>query len=92
MKKEVSIVNKEKFVKDNTINDLEFDLISKYIMIRMNENVSQRKLSKITGIAQSTIARIEKNVNKASLSTILKIIDALGYHIEFVKNKQKQLE
>lgn len=80
-------MKKEEFIKDNYITDKEFELIAKYIMIRTKKNVSQRKLAEMTGMAQSTIARIEKNVHTASLSSFLKMVDALDYHVELVKNK-----
>lgn len=86
MKKELS---KEEFIKESDITDQEFEVISKYIMIRMNKGISQRNLEKLTGISQVTIARIEKNVNSATLSTFIKLVSALGYHIELVKNKEK---
>lgn len=88
MKSEKQTKTVEKFVRDNSLSDIEFDLISKYIMIRMSEGVSQRKLAELTNMAQSTIARVEKNVRNANLMTFIKMIDALGYHLEIVKNEK----
>ena len=49
-----------KSIDKEIINDEEFDLICKYIKIRYESNISQRELAQKIGIAQSTIARMEK--------------------------------
>ena len=67
------------------INDEEFDLICKYIKIRYESNISQRELATKIGIAQSTIARMEKNMHSMSISNFTKLLDALGYKLEIVK-------
>ena len=51
-------INKE------VINNEEFDLICKYLKIRYESNLSQRELANIIGIAQSTIASIQENIQK----------------------------
>lgn len=80
-------MTEKRFVKKESITDKEFDLICEYTKIRCESNISQRNLAELTGMAQSTIARIEKNVHTASLSSFIKMLDALDYHIELVKNK-----
>ena len=70
------------------INDEEFDLISKYIKIRYESNVSQRELSGRIGIAQSTIARMEKNMHSMSLSNFIRLLNALGYKLEIIKKEE----
>ena len=49
-----------KDINEFVIGDEEFDLICKYIKIRYESKMSQRDLAKKIGIAQSTIARMEK--------------------------------
>lgn len=71
------------------IIDEEFDLICKYIKIRNNSKVSQRELANRTGLAQSTIARLEKNLHSASLGTFIKILNALDCNLIIEKNKQE---
>lgn len=88
MKREMQKETEEKFIMNNNLSDIEFDLIAKYIMIRMNEGISQRKLAELTNMAQSTIARIENNVRSANLTTFIKMLDSLGYHLEIVKNEK----
>ena len=75
--------------KEEIINDEEFDLICKYIKIRYESNMSQRELANRIGIAQSTIARMEKNMHSMSIGNFVKVLDALGYKLE-IKTKNKE--
>jgi len=76
-----------KEIKEEIINDEEFDLICKYIKIRYESNISQRELASRVGIAQSTIARMEKNMHSMSIGNFIKVLDALGYKLE-IKSKK----
>ena len=67
------------------INDNEFDLICKYIKLRNESNVSQSELARKVGIARSTIARMERNLNSISLGNFTKLLEALNYKLEIVK-------
>ena len=78
-----------KDIKEEIINDEEFDLICKYIKIRYESNISQRELASRIGIAQSTIARMEKNMHSISIGNFVKVLDALGYKLE-IKEKNKE--
>lgn len=73
-----------KDIKEEIINDEEFDLICKYIKIRYDSNMSQRELASKIGIAQSTIARMEKNLHSISLGTFTKLLEAMNYKLEIV--------
>ena len=77
-----------KDIKEEIINDEEFDLICKYIKIRYESNISQRELANRIGIAQSTIARMEKNMHSMSIGNFVKVLDALGYKLEIIKKKE----
>ena len=70
------------------INSEEFELISKYIKIRYESNMSQRELAKKIGIAQSTIARMEKNMHSMSIGNFVKVLDALGYKLEILEKEK----
>ncbi len=74
------------------ITDEEFDLICEYIKIRNNSKVSQRELANRTGLAQSTIARLEKNLHSASLGTFIKILNALDCEISIKRKKENNGE
>lgn len=75
-------INKE------VINNEEFDLICKYLKIRYESNLSQRELANRIDIAQSTIARMEKNMHSMSISNFTKLLGALGYKLEIVKKEE----
>ena len=77
-----------KDIKEYVIGDEEFDLICKYIKIRYESKMSQRDLSKKIGIAQSTIARMEKNMHSMSISNFTKLLSALGYRLEIVEKEK----
>ena len=76
-----------KNLNDELINDAEWDLICKYIKIRYESKMSQRDLAKKIGIAQSTIARMEKNMHSMSIGNFTKLLDALGYELEIVEKE-----
>ena len=70
------------------ICDDEYDLICKYIQIRYESKMSQRDLAKKIGIAQSTIARMEKNMHSMSIGNFTKLLSALGYKLEIIKKEE----
>ena len=72
-------------INEELINDEEFDLICEYIKIRYESRLSQRELAKRIGIAQSTIARMEKNMHSMSIGNFTKLLDVLGYKLEIRK-------
>ncbi|MBR6949264.1 MAG: helix-turn-helix transcriptional regulator [Bacilli bacterium] len=76
-------------IKNESINNEEFDLICEYLRIRYESNISQRELAKKIGIAQSTIARMEKNMHSMSVGNFTKILSALDYKLEITKKEEK---
>lgn len=77
-----------KNINKELINDDEFYLICKYIKIRNKSNMSQRELASRIGIAQSTIARMEKNMHSMSIGNFTKLLNALGYKLEILKKEE----
>ena len=63
---------------------LEMDIIKATIEARKNNKLTQRDLSKKSGITQSVIARIEKNVNSPQTSTLIKLLYPMGYTLRVV--------
>lgn len=78
-----------KNINGELINNEEFDLICEYIKIRYESKLSQRVLAQRIGIAQSTIARMEKNMHSMSIGNFVKLLSALGYKLEIVKKEAK---
>ncbi len=70
---------------EEKIKDEEFELICKYIKLRYESNISQRELAKRIGIAQSTVARMEKNMHSMSLGNFIKILSVLGYKLDIIE-------
>ena len=77
-----------KDINEYAISNEEFDLICKYIKIRYESKMSQIDLADKIGIAQSTIARMEKNMHSMSISNFTKLLGALGYKLEIVKKEE----
>lgn len=65
-------------------------LINDFISVRKKLKISQRNLADKVGMAQSTIGRIETLNHSATLSTFVKILNSLGYHLELKKNIDKK--
>lgn len=74
------------YIAEEQVTDEELRLITYYCKIRYDSNISQRELANLTGLSQSTIARLEKNLHSASLSTFIKILKSLGYRLEIKKD------
>lgn len=73
--------DKEYFKYSDMVNEIIIQIITR----RLNLNMSQRDLAKITGIKQPMIARIEKFDSIPRLDTIVKMAYALGLSITFKK-------
>ena len=53
--------------------------------IRTEKGLLQEQLSELTGIRQSHISRIERGLYDQKYETLVKIADALGYDVDFIK-------
>ena len=63
---------------------LEEDIIEATIAARKKNNLTQRELSKKSGVKQPVIARIERYVNSPQTSTLIKLLYPMGYTIRVV--------
>ncbi len=63
---------------------LEKDIIEATIQARKKNNLTQRELSKKSGISQPVIARIEKCINSPQTNTLIKLLYPMGYTIRVV--------
>lgn len=78
----------KEYIDKNTISEQEFELIMEIVRLRLNKNLTQKELSNLTGIPQPNIARFEKNTHSASLTTVIKILNSLGYKLKIEKQKK----
>lgn len=65
-------------------NDLMVTLVGEVIKARKEKNISQRELEFLTGVKQSVIARMESGKTDPQLSTVLKLLTAMGKTLTIV--------
>ncbi len=86
MNKEVTWNNVEKSLnftpEEEAAIQLEVDLIQATIDAREKSNLSQRDLSKICGLKQPVIARIESRARSPKVETLLKMLLPMGYTLK----------
>ena len=70
----------------------EYDLIQAMIDARISQNITQKELSKRTGITQADISRIENGTRNPSLAMLKRIAAGLGMQLklEFISSSSKQ--
>ena len=81
----------KEFINQNTTSNQEFEFIMEIVKLRLKKNLTQKELANLTGIPQPNIARFEKNTHSASLATVLKILNSLGYKLKIEKNTKKSI-
>lgn len=82
-------LNNSDFKKEYDALEPEFQIIREMLDSRIENNISQQELSKITGITQSDISKIENGVANPSLSTLKRLAAAFGKRVQisFVSTK-----
>ena len=77
------------FKKEYDALEPEFQIVRAMLDSRMEQNISQQELSKITGITQSDISKIENGIANPSLNTLKRLAEAFGksVQIRFVVTK-----
>ena len=76
---------------DESIIELEKELIRAMVKIREEEGLSQAQLAEKCHVKQPVIARMEKAVHSPQIDSLLKILIPLGYKLQIVpmeKNKK----
>lgn len=82
--------DKNKYIeREKKIMDMEYSIITDFVKLRKDSNISQEKLAKETNIIRTTIARIENKMNSPQLKTMLELLEPLGYTLEIVPIKKK---
>lgn len=65
-------------------------LIQSIVEARKKEGLTQSELADLTDIKQPMIAKIEKSNTDPRLSTILTLVDKLGYRLDLVPKHQRR--
>ena len=72
--------------------NFEVALIGKMIEAREEKGLSQRELAEISGIKQPAIARLESLKTTPQIDTLFKVLYPLGYTLEIVPVKNKNVD
>jgi len=65
-------------------SDLRVALISEIINARHEQEITQKELEELSGVRQPIIARLEKGTTDPQISTVLKVLFALGKTLKIV--------
>lgn len=65
----------------------EYKLIEKMIMLRKEENITQKELAKLSGKRQQTISKIERKETVPTITAFNNLLNALGYELKIVKKQ-----
>ncbi len=74
--------------REKKIMEMEYSLITSFIKLRKEANISQEQLANATSVIRTTIARIENNMNSPQLKTMLELLEPLGFTLEIVPIKK----
>ena len=66
------------------LSQLEAKVISKIILARQNQGLTQKELAARCGVTQAMISRLESGNANARLDTLLKVLLALGQTLDVV--------
>ncbi|WP_137743319.1 helix-turn-helix domain-containing protein [Robertmurraya siralis] len=64
------------------------EITGKLLAARQRKEISQRELSRMTGVAQKTISRIESGIDVPTIETLGKLAHALGMKITIVEDRE----
>lgn len=68
--------------------EFEVELIGKIIEAREKQGLTQQELADISGVKQSSIARLEKLKISPQLDTLLKILTPMGYRLTIIPTEE----
>ena len=75
---------------EEEIINLEKSLINAIVDAREESGLTQKQLSELCGVKQPVIARLENAVHSPQISSIIKILNPLGYTLAVVKDRTKK--
>lgn len=68
--------------------EFEVELIGKLIEAREAKGLTQQELADISGVKQSSIARLEKLKTTPQIDTLFKILTPMGYKLAIIPNNK----
>lgn len=68
-------------------NDIKLQIGQKISQLRIEKNLSVRKLAEMVGSDHSYLLSVEKGKKSIRIETLNKIVSVLGSHIEIRKNE-----
>jgi len=72
---------------EEEIINLEKSVITAIVNAREQSNLTQKQLAELSGVKQPVIARLETAVHSPQISSIIKILNPLGYTLAVVKKE-----
>lgn len=75
-------LNNSEFKKEYIALESEYKVIQSLIDLRNSLNMTQRELSRLTGIDQADISRIERGLSNPTIKLLQKIADSLNMTLE----------
>jgi len=73
--------------------DLKMELIGEKIKeLRLQNNLTQTQLGELIGVKRAQISRLEKGINSASVSTIMKVFHAMKAKVKLRIETDDKLE
>lgn len=76
--------------KEKQTSDMEYELITEFIRLRKDANLSQKDIANQSEVIRTTIARIERGMNSPQVKTMLQILKPLGYTLKIEKLEKKR--
>lgn len=76
---------------DESIIELEKDLIRTMVQIREEKGLTQSELADMCNVRQPMIARMESAVHSPQVNSLLKVLVPLGYKLQVVPMNKKGL-
>lgn len=79
----------ELIAKEELIIELEDSLIEEFILLRKNQNITQKELAEKPQMIRATVNRVERALTSPTIGTMLKLLEPLGYTLKIVPLKTK---
>lgn len=61
---------------------ISLEIVGKLMAMRERKGISQRELSRLSGVPQKTISRIENGIDVPKIPTLIKLVDGLGLRLD----------